>query len=232
MKAFTIATPEYAELARITSACFEWSTGLVPTIVVPDGDPYEAKLQLPDEEQYLFFDADLLFRRKLRLPEVPSGSVITAFAAAPLELLDRGLSEIRKVCKLPTRLVSTGLFMASSDHRPVMARALELMRNPPATSRAHEETWVNVALAELGTEVHLLPQPMNQQRITNVFAPTLHFCMERGPDAKLAAVRYNLEHHAPDDLRVFLRERGIGDFARPDSHPSGRAFRPGRRAQA
>jgi hypothetical protein len=182
----------------------------VPTIVTDVADAYEAKLQLPDDEPYAYFDADVLFRKQWAIPEVPLGT----FAAAPLQFPDRGLGEIAKVHELPKPLLSTGLFIASRDHAPVMARALDLMRAPNPSS-AHEETWLNVALRELAVPVLVLPQDVNSQKHVSVYATGMHFCTESGAAAKLAAVRYNLEHHAPDELRAFLLDRGVGDFVRP-----------------
>jgi hypothetical protein len=223
MRAFTIATPEYIELARITAACFEWATGLAPTVVTDVADAYEAKLQLPDDEPYVYFDADILFRKQWAIPEVPLGT----FAAAPLQFPDRGLREIAKRHELPKPMLSTGLFVASREHAPVMARALELMRAPNESS-AHEETWLNVALKELAVPVLMLPQDVNSQKHTSVYATGMHFCMERGATAKCAAVRYNLEHHAPDELRAYLLDRGVGNFVRP-TLTGPRAFSAGRR---
>jgi hypothetical protein len=215
MKAFTIATGEYAELARITAVCFEWSTGLAPTILTDVADPFEAKLQLPDGEQYVFLDADVMFRKRWVIPEVP----LDTFAAAPLQMIERGLHAIGKRHELPKSMLSTGLFISSSAHAPVTARARELMRTPNE-STAGDETWLNIALHEAQTPILVLPQDVNVQLVTSVYATALHFCGERGAKAKFAAVRYNLEHHAPDELREFLRDRGVGDFVRPS--PRGR----------
>jgi hypothetical protein len=204
VKAYTIATPEYAELARITAACCAWATGLEVVVLTDVADPFEAKLQI-DDEQYLFFDADLLLRRQWEVPRVPLGT----FAAAPLECGDRGRKAIREQHKLPAQMMSTGLFIADRSHAPVMTRALELMRANPGVSSAQEETWLNVALQETGTPVLLLPQTVNSQLHKSVREVGMHFCFERGAEAKLAAVRFNLERYAPDELRDYLRTRGV-----------------------
>ncbi len=206
MKAFTLATGGYAPLARITATCFEWATGIAPTVITATSNgAHAAKLTLPDEKQYLFFDADILFRRKVQLPEVPP----EAFAAARLGFGLRGQRELAERFRLPRPMLSTGLFIASSAHRAVMGRATELLHESPVQVSGHEEPWLNVALAERSTPLRRLPNDLNQQAIKSAFATTLHFCQEPGPSRKLAAVHYHLSRHAPGELRAFLAERGV-----------------------
>lgn len=206
MRAFTIATGDYATLARITAACFEWSTGLAPTIVTdcPNG-PHAAKLTLPDEEPYLFFDADLLFRKKVVLPDVSRAE----FAAAPLTFSLRGQRALASRFRLPRPLLSTGMFIAHPGHRAIMKRASELLLAPPLPVSGHEEPWLNVALAESGAAIQRLPGELNQQAIKNVYATTLHFCQEAGPARKLAAVRRALDKFASNELKAFLVDRRV-----------------------
>jgi len=210
MKAFTIASGDHAQLAAITVPCFEWATGLSVTVLdrVPDAglgpsNPHAAKLTLPDGEQYVFFDADLLLRRHVRF-DVPEES----FGAVRLQLQERGLRTMAEKHQLRGPLYSTGLFVASSAHRAVMGDALALWKANPGDSVAHEESWLNLALQRSATPITDLPRDWNQQLITNARGVGLHFCRESGVPAKLRALRFNLTNHAPRELLAHLDSVG------------------------
>lgn len=211
VRAFMIALGDYLPLARVTAACFEWATGLAPQLITEASEPAPTpwlaslytKLSLPDAEQYWCVDADLLFRQRVTLPNVPP----EALGAVAVLYREQGFHSLP--LRMPETMVSTGIFVASKEHRGAMALARRNMTLLPETSRTPEEIALNAAILELGVTVHHLDPKLNQYRITNALAPTLHFVDRRGPFAKMAGVRYSLRRHAPQALKSFLRERDL-----------------------
>jgi hypothetical protein len=205
MMAFCVVTPEYSELAAITVPAFEWATGLSVTVVSevdasfgPEA-PYAAKLTLPDAEQYVFFDADLLFLRQFELPELEYDE----FAAVPAQKYERDLRAVVDAYGGdPKKFVNTGLFIASAAHRPAMRLAAQWMQE--GISCLHEESVLNCALQSTGARMRRLPLTLNQQIITSMNRTGFHLCGQRGIEAKLREARYLVRTFAPPELRKLL----------------------------
>lgn len=207
MRAFCVVTPDYADLAAITVPAFEWATGLSVTVVSEvDASygyeaPYAAKLMLPDSEQYVCFDADLLFLRHWPVPSIPENT----FAGVRAQKYERNLAAVLKAYGGdPKKFLNTGLFVASWQHRDTMRRALEWLRD--GVSSLHEESVLNCALQRNGIPLHELPRTVNQQIITTMNATGFHLCGQRGLNAKLREARYLVRTFAPPELRKLLQD--------------------------
>jgi hypothetical protein len=208
MKAFMVATGEYQRLAEVTCRCFEWATGISIDVVtsVPDvglgpaGNACAAKLSFCARGQHIVVDADLLLHSRVTLPEIPE----EVFAACRAELKDKRLLEASRHYNVPvpTPLFSTGLFVASCAHAKVFARAVEWMSD--AVSMTHEETVLNLALAQSKTPAMVLPQDLNRQLLTSMLAPGLHVARLVGVSAKMREIERIIRTHSPKALLAHL----------------------------
>lgn len=210
MRAFTIATGAYTELAAITVPAFEWATGLVVTVVADVDEsfgseaPYARKLTLPDDEPFVYFDADLLFLRKWEVPEIP----LEEFAGVLAKRYERSLqATLARYGGDPRKFFNTGLFIASARHRESFAQAREWLRE--GVSSLHEESVLNCALQRDGVPLRCLPADVNQQILSNMNARGFHLCTQRGLQRKLDEARFLVRHHAAPELRRLLNERDI-----------------------
>lgn len=210
MKAFTIATGAYAELAAITVPAFEWATGLAVTVIADTDDsfgaeaPYARKLTLPDDEQLIYFDADLLFLRKWDVPEVP----LEEFAGVLAQRYERNLrATLARYGGDPRKFFNTGLFIASVAHREAFAQASEWLRE--GVSSLHEESVLNCALQRHEVPLRQLALDVNQQILSKMSARGMHLCTKRGVQNKLDEARFLVRHHADPELQRLLDERDI-----------------------
>lgn len=194
-----IATGEYAELAKLTAPALQWALGINVGVFAPTGDPCRAKLTLPDDEQYLFVDADVLFIRKVVLPQVPHA----AFAGIRALAFERGLKDIlAKYPANPSLFVNTGFFIASDAHRDVMKRAREIFDE--RQTKLAEETALNIALQETEAERMALSPRLCPHQDWQAGCASGHMCAVRGVRKKLIAIRYLAFNHAPAGLREIL----------------------------
>lgn len=224
MRGFTIGAGAYRRLAVTAAACAEWATGVPFTVLdaVPDyglGDenPHAHKLQLPDDDQYLWVDADVWFMRRWSVPDVP----LETFAACRAEAHEAALAKVlERYGGERSKFLNTGLFIASNAHRDVMRQAFDWMRE--GLSRMHEESVLNCALQVAGTPTMELPGTVNAQKLTAVRGPiAVHACAQRTLAAKTQQLHWVLGFAEPALLEM-LASRGLGDFRRalgPNQRP-------------
>ncbi len=216
-----IATGDYKQLAAYTAPAFEWATGLQLEVLEPEGEPFRAKLELDDAKQYIFVDADVMFLRRWAVPDVP----LDAFAAERAFMFERNLGRILQDYPVSRGAwVNTGLFIASAKHRAVMARARELF--DLGFSQLHEETVLNIALAEAETPRVPL-RGVQTQRGYNAGERAAHLSGFRGVDGKLAQLRWLLWWQAGDELKQHLAAAGVKVLPQPRVLDRATFTRPG-----
>lgn len=167
MRIVTLAIGElFEQMASITMPIAEQHLGQkVEILSAPAGsDPFLFKMRLlRDSKEYplLCIDADMVF-----LSWDWSAFDLTKFNG----VLDYNLESwaggtLRDIGVDATRSINGGMWMALPEHIPVFERAVELMEGQLANHflNLHDQTALNLALQEAGTEVHMLPLSFNHQ---------------------------------------------------------------------
>lgn len=197
MRVFMLASGDYMSLAELTAKAFTWCTRLPVELL--DG-AHELKMQVPCGEQYMMLDADQVFLRHWRVPEVPLGT----FAAAKVQFPSVDDEAIAREFSVSRHgFLNTGLFIADPSHEPVFAQARELF---PRGFSSKDEAPINIALQQRATPIQLLER-VNSQKGYKPGCYSVHPCMMRGGARKLAEAKRLWWYHGDKRLRKHL---GIG----------------------